>query len=1322
MAFIRKHRVMLAPLLVVAIVGAGLFLVLRSESEEPIGARRSGNVAATAPEETVQAWQEDVAKRTQHGREYQVTRTLEYVDSDTGETVTDQTVSTVRAVGTNLCYRDARGRWQPTVPEWRSTGGGFVMDKNSWRIEVPLTLGAAYEYVVGGQALHMRPAMLVLSDGQRTVMLGRIDPNAAGRVDPQNASKLVFADALGPGSGVDVELIVERASLHQNVVLRHKPVLPSRFNEETARLYVYTELGLDAFARKPGHGVRLGRNPLNVSSRDLATARNQRDPIAFTRQERVNGELRDRVLHRFVESKVWDETGAQNETYADRQLWRHPVTQKPYLVESIPYSYIADATGAVTLDYDSQNGDIDYDQMWTADATYYVEDNVNVSHDENPVTLTIEPGTVIKFASGKSINIGANGAIVAKGEPFRYIVFTSDQDDESGEDLTWHWEWDEEKQKDVQVDDETSGSPADYHEAINIGSVASTDCRIEFCKFGYAEYGVKVLGDDIEDGIRHCIFRQCTGGVYLYCCTLSVFNCLIADTACGVNVNASVVSFTVNVQNCTFDNCSQYGLRLNGSGAYPALCGTISENLFTNNQIGIKREYDPPYYDVTIDYNAYYNNISNVTGSGMDEGDHPVYLGVSPYDGGTGYNDSPLGKYFVDTTDVGGGGTKDGSDLVDPDGLTITAAERYGDGSAFSIEAPEEVTAAEDHEDDIEEGDLPWENGDGDEDTVDIGYHHPRIDKLITSEIWCSTGDSLTIKPGTVVVTEGSSHLRLLNNGKLTCNGCPDEMVMMIAGIAASMAIESPLKTSSSPDSAFIVSDNHSGSTSVTYTYFRGQEYGFRTRTNSTQTVAHCVFEACYGGYKAIGADAEVTNCRFDCCNIGLYLTCKDEVTTCTVRNCTIDRCSTGLQLREYSGTTFIIKDCLISRCGWGMDFGVGNPSNWTGIDNNAFYGCGRKYVHEPCPGPIGPHSLNVLENPYDTGWTDWGDQWYLDQDGDCIDAGSGVVQNEDIDLDTFSTSRDGKVDVATVDIGYHYPGPADLWEWDEGNGIVTYGNVDIERGGITIPPFAADITSITFTASQSVVLSVSFPSDSTSWVIKIDGQAIPDDPDGTGDIIDKEVPLTGLAPHQSHTVCVDIEGTEDDIEFTIYIAPEPGETDVFITVGENADHNWVDFGQGAFNYIDHIDDLASKVKEWNINSLRISPYGFLNENVPWTTSSPKGIKGIGDVLTPCHEEGVCVWWVLDPIRMHEDTAYSWQGEGFEAALADEALKVRNELGWHPYWQYVNEPWNASFIEEQGTALTTAEAFGQILDYQLEMQGEMLFPCRELSGRNPKVS
>ncbi|MBN1919277.1 MAG: hypothetical protein JW889_15345, partial [Verrucomicrobia bacterium] len=391
MPFIRKHRLVFVPLFVAVLAGAGLVFLLRSQSEEPAGSEElgveersggalepGGNVTPLDPAETVAEWQEDASKRTQHGREYKVTRTVEWVDPETEEVVTDTVVSTVRERGTNICCKDAADEWVPTVAEWEAGGLGFRMKRNSWQIDVPTMLGSAYDYTVGGRTLTMRPSVILLSDGTNTVSLGSLDTTVQGRIDPTDPSKLVFADALGANSGVDIELVLECAALHQNVVLRNKPVLPEGFNAENARLYVYTELGLNAYTADRAVSVTIADTAVDVSAANLATARNTDDPIAFSVQETVEGQPRQTVLHAFAESRVWDATGAANETRAARQLWRNPADSKTYLVESLPYAYIAGATGAVTLDYESVSGTTTGDEVWTADATYYVTGTVYV--------------------------------------------------------------------------------------------------------------------------------------------------------------------------------------------------------------------------------------------------------------------------------------------------------------------------------------------------------------------------------------------------------------------------------------------------------------------------------------------------------------------------------------------------------------------------------------------------------------------------------------------------------------------------------------------------------------------------------------------------------------------------------------------------------------------------------------------------------------------------------------------------------------------------------------------------------------------------------
>ena len=70
------------------------------------------------------------------------------------------------------------------------------------------------------------------------------------------------------------------------------------------------------------------------------------------------------------------------------------------------------------------SGHVSSPTTWPLDLPYIIADNVTV---DTGVVLTIEPGTVVKFNSGRSLTI--NGALVAAGTTGDRIVFTSIHDD-----------------------------------------------------------------------------------------------------------------------------------------------------------------------------------------------------------------------------------------------------------------------------------------------------------------------------------------------------------------------------------------------------------------------------------------------------------------------------------------------------------------------------------------------------------------------------------------------------------------------------------------------------------------------------------------------------------------------------------------------------------------------------------------------------------------------------------------------------------------------------------------------------------------------------
>jgi hypothetical protein len=1137
MAFIRRHRIVLVPLFAAVLVGAGAVLMLRGESDEPGGsAEAGGNVSAAGPSVRVQAWQEDVAKRTQHGREYRFIYTSEYTDPETHETVTEQYASTVRERGTNICYRDASGDWVPSVAEWVETAAGFRMNTNSWQVEVPATLGSAYAYTVGGKTLSMRPSYIFLSDGVHTLPLGTLDARVVGQIDENDPSKLVFRDVLGVNSSVDIELIAECASLHQNVVLRSKPSLPVGFSEANTRLYVYTELGLDAITVDGTVSVKLGDVAVNTAAANLLTARNESDPIAFTLTTTVGGQEREEVLHRFVESRVWDATGPANEACAARQLWRNPADSKTYLVESIDYAYLDGATGAITVDYESINGDIDQDEIWTAHATYYVSGDVNIAAGK---TLTIEPGTVVKFAQDSGIDVTASGAkIIAKGEPYAYIVFTSDTDDNAGEDLT--------------PGESTSGERSYYDQAIEIGADASADCRIEYCKVAFAVQGI-LTARRISTPIQHCIIYDCWVGVAV-CAGASttasdVFNCLVRKCYNGVSAWMSSIgaSEEISIANCTFADLCGHGIRMYfaASGLTPDI--TISDNLVTNCVYDGIYANDADYADDAawdVKYNAFYDNPSGSNYVNIPAGSisNTIQCTADPYES------APTGDYYLNDTAGGGALCRKtcGSRTYSAAGLNdevFTYLEPTAQTADITETAEWKKLSDESNDD--------WPDP---SDNVAIGYHHCRIDHVI-DDTAIDIGDdtnavTLTIQPGVVVAFNGASgELRFLSSADedatLTCEGEADDLIILAGKPLVSMEVEAQVDDGVWAGQTLgirlnEISGDGSEAASIQYTRFVGLDRGVRFEKDSDNEVQHCIFERAHAPLYGWGANKTIAihNCLSHCNNLGAYMSTRYTSTNYTLTSCTFDRNGTGIVFSGSAYGSMQVADCLFTDDGTGIQLNS-DPLSFT-ADFNAYWDCGpassRKIWKAYSPYgeyALGENSIQLTKSPYDPAWSVWADQWCLAQDDTyvtpCVDAGHTYASADGVRLERFTTALEGMVDTGTVDIGYHCGG---------------------ELAGVEKIELRVDgdpIVNAYFSSSHVLQIVIDFANNSGTWEIFVDGETT--NQTGTGDMdgeTDEDACLDFSAwSSGTYTIRITYDGGDtDDIVFTVYIDNDlPGVT-----------------------------------------------------------------------------------------------------------------------------------------------------------------------------------
>lgn len=105
----------------------------------------------------------------------------------------------------------------------------------------------------------------------------------------------------------------------------------------------------------------------------------------------------------------------------ERRILSHSIAARD-AANDVIYSSQTSAKPAGCTNISGASANISVDKTWAyAQSPFCVQDNVTVS-----AKLTIEPGSVLRFAAGKKLTVQSGGTLVVQGSADKLIFFTGD--------------------------------------------------------------------------------------------------------------------------------------------------------------------------------------------------------------------------------------------------------------------------------------------------------------------------------------------------------------------------------------------------------------------------------------------------------------------------------------------------------------------------------------------------------------------------------------------------------------------------------------------------------------------------------------------------------------------------------------------------------------------------------------------------------------------------------------------------------------------------------------------------------------------------------
>ncbi|MDP2895254.1 MAG: NosD domain-containing protein [bacterium] len=987
-------------LLILQLSGGGRLTA--STSDEPMGeAVPSSRVIAEHPPVELPEW------RDGHTRVWMSLREVELTDAS-GETEVQEIPGYIAEKANNLMYEEG-GEFRESVAEFEARGGDFAADRNCFQLYVGTDLSKPVRCFADDALLELRAQRLSIRQANEVWVLSQTDRQVAGQMDASDSSTVIFRSALGNN---DLEYRVYRDGFEQTLILNSPPETPEGCDLERAFLCIETEVSLDSYLRQTGATVKVGDEEVYVSPATFSTAPAAREAISLVSTcENPDGKLIELAVHTFGESRVFESPfgGApRKETLAEKILYRSSQDGKVYLLERVPLAFFVGARYPVVWDYVDRvvpkAGSISADQIWDPRFTYWVTGPLTVQ-----AKLTILPGTTVKIKPKEGANepgitaSGPSGQIVARGEPWFWITFTKESDSNCGEPITY-----------------PPPIPGPYLYAIRLLFNSSRQSEVSFCKFGYGGKGFWSEVDALANPIRNNIFYSCGAGVYLWNShDASIRNNLFASCGRAIYPDGTSGYGKVVIANNTVDY-SSYGVFLH----IPDGSADVFDNVLTQNGIGVYLETGAAW----VDYNCYYGNTVNT--QGVNDGGHSIDdydMTGSPYDNSV----AEVGVYYLNDNQNQGALLRDaGFESVSEAGLsadagTLNAGEVELWAAAFTVNAPQyaltSITTS-----------TTWDPVEGDKGAVDLGYHHNRVDYLLSSSsatYVTGTNAQLTLSPGLVLATgtSSSSRLHVQNSGKLICAGDPTNATynVITRKKALSMHIESP--RFGDQQGELVISSSASDACQLKFTKFRWL-YQVVTYRRLSANIDGNQFLLSPVGASAARQNSTFLSNLFWGNTKGLYFTDttrSGDQNNSSAYNNTFDCNEYGffVYTRNSQSTLITAKDSLFTNNGYGIYGDTGGGSTFTHHYNGYYNNNPHIWINGQSVDPNGDSTNVVLgSSPYCGGWRDANDRWYAQDPSLLKNKGSRLATSAGLDERATVWKDPLEKDSATVDIGYHYP------------------------------------------------------------------------------------------------------------------------------------------------------------------------------------------------------------------------------------------------------------------------------------------------------------